>query len=365
MGTKQTKLLVGTSKGVFMYTSDEARKEWTLHGPFLHGWEAYSVLGDRESSTRLYAGTSHAAYGATIRISDDNGATWRQVVNGPRYAPETGFPLRRFWQLTHGVEPGTIYAGAEDAGIFVSYDRGENWRELDALTKHPTRPHWFGGAGGMGLHTILVHPTNPKRIWTATSAVGVFRTDDGGETWQVCNRGLNRAATGQPDDSIGYCVHKMALDPVDPDVLYMQEHCGVFISRDGGDSWLPYEEGLSMHGDDRPFGFPMAVGPNRDQFIIPLESSEKRSMLDGQLLVWSRRPEWDEWKPIGDVVPNEPRHVSVLRDAMTVDSYDEYGLYIGTSSGELFCSLDRGVSWQRLPGQLSRILTVKSWITEV
>lgn len=360
-------LLVGTNKGVFQYVADENRKQWSLKGPALNGWEVYSILGDSRRGDRLFAGTSHAAYGPTIRVSDDYGETWRQIAHGPRYAPETGFALNRIWQLASAGEraPDTLYAGAEEAGLFVSRDRGETWTELDALTKHPTRPNWFGGAGGMGLHTIVVDPRDENRIWVAMSAVGVFRSDDGGQSWKTCNKGLNRAATGQQDDSIGFCVHKMVMDPSDPDTLYMQEHSGVFISHDGGDSWQVYEEGLTMHADDRPFGFPIAVAPNGDQFLIPLESSEKRTMRDGQLLVWSRRRGEPSWRPIGDAMPDEQRHVSVLRDAMAVDSFEPYGLYFGTSSGEVFCSLDRGVTWQRLPGQLSRILTVKVWVTEV
>ncbi|NIK75165.1 hypothetical protein FHS15_000263 [Paenibacillus castaneae] len=365
--SKLIHLLVGTAKGVFMYSSDEKRKDWSLKGPFLNGWEAYSVLGDSRSGSRMFAGTSHAAYGATIRISDDYGETWRQAAQSPSYSSESGFSLNRIWQLIPGgdTQPDTFYAGVEEAGLFVSHDRGETWTELDGLTKHPTRPEWFGGAGGMCLHTILIDPRNPNRIWAAMSAVGVFRSDDGGKSWVVCNKGLNRAATGQPDESIGYCIHKMVADPIDPDTLYMQEHSGVFISKDGGDSWQIYEEGLDMHGDDRPFGFPIAIGSNGDLFLIPLESSEKRSMRDGKLIVWSRPRGGARWEPIGDVVPDELRHVSVLRDGMTVDAMEQFGLYIGTSSGEVFCSLDSGQSWQRLPGQLSRILNVKSWIVEV
>jgi photosystem II stability/assembly factor-like uncharacterized protein len=362
---KRIHVLVGTNKGVFMYVSDEERKRWNLKGPFLNGWEAYSVLGDSRHGNRIYAGTSHAAYGATIRVSDDFGETWSQIADGPRYAQETGFSLNRIWQIVPGgpSQQDTLYAGVEEAGLFVSHDGGATWRELDSLTKHPTRPEWFGGAGGLCLHTILIDPGNSKRIWVAMSAVGVFRSDDGGETWKVCNKGLNRAATGQPDERIGYCIHKMVGSPDDPNTLYMQEHSGVFMSADAGDSWIPIEEGLTLQ-EDHPFGFPIAVGPNGDLFLIPLESSEKRSMRGGKLLVWSRRRGDSKWEPIGDVVPDEPKHVSVLRDAMSVDSLDPYGLYFGTSSGEVFCSLDRGVTWERLPGQFSRILCVKPWVVE-
>ncbi|WP_308636828.1 WD40/YVTN/BNR-like repeat-containing protein [Paenibacillus silvisoli] len=363
---KRVVLLIGTNKGVFQYTSNEERKEWKLSGPFLPGWEAYSVLGDSRNGNLIYAGTSHAAYGASIRVSDDMGESWRQIENGPSYSPESGFALNRIWQLVPGPasEPDTLYAGAEEAGLFVSYDRGENWRELKGLTSHPTRPNWFPGAGGMCLHTIIIDPGNKQRMWVAMSAVGVFRSEDGGETWKACNRGLSRVPTGQPEDEVGYCIHKMVIDPNDSNTLYMQEHGGVFKSSDGGDSWFPIEEGLTLKGDDAPFGFPISVSPTGDLFLVPLESSEQRSMKGGKMLVYSMRPGESRWEPIGDVMPDEERHVSVLRDAMTVDSLDPYGLYFGTTSGEVYYSLDRGVTWDRLPGQFSRILTVKPWIIE-
>lgn len=363
---KRVRLLVGTNKGVFMYTSAEDRTQWELSGPFLAGWEAYSVLGDSRHGDTIYAGTSHAAYGATIRVSRDYGQSWTQIEEGPAYSAESGFALNRIWQLLPGApsQPDTLYAGVEEAGLFVSHNRGRTWEELDALTKHPTRPGWFGGAGGMCLHTIIVDPVRPERIWVAMSAVGVFRTEDGGATWRTSNAGLARVPTGQPYDEIGYCIHKMVADPDRPDTLYMQEHGGVFRSDDAGDSWYPIEEGLTMRGADAPFGFPISVSKTGDLFLIPLESSEQRTMKDGRMLVYRRNRDESVWQPVGDVVPEEKRHVSVLRDAMTVDAFDPYGLYFGTTSGEVFASLDRGVSWQRLPGQLSRILSVKIWITE-
>ncbi|NHN28211.1 WD40/YVTN/BNR-like repeat-containing protein [Paenibacillus agricola] len=365
--SKQIKLLVGTNKGVFVYTSSTDRVHWKLNGPYLSGWESYSVYGDSTNGDRLFVGTSHAAYGTTIRVSEDFGLTWTQIENGPKYSEASGFHLNRIWQITSGApsEPNTLYAGVEEAGIFVSRDAGRAWTELNALTKHPTRPGWFPGAGGMCLHTILVHPENPKRIWVAISAVGVFRSDDGGESWNSCNTGLARVPTGQPYPEVGYCIHKMVLDPDNPDILYMQEHKGVFKSENGGDSWYPIEEGLSMQDGESPFGFPICISHTGDVFLIPLESSEQRTMKDGKMLVYRRNRDEAAWLPIGDVVPEEQRHVSVLRDAMDVDTLDPYGLYFGTTSGELYGSLDRGVNWQRLPGQLSRILSVKVWEVDV
>ncbi|HEY0826782.1 MAG TPA: exo-alpha-sialidase [Bacilli bacterium] len=362
---KRVMLLVGTNKGLFFYTSDHERQNWNLSGPYLSGWEVYSVLGDSRHGNRIFAGTSHAAYGPTIRVSDDFGSSWTQIEDGPSYSKESGFSLNRIWQIIkgHSSEPDTLYAGVEEAGLFVSRDRGATWRELEGLTKHSSRPNWFPGAGGMCLHTILIHPSNPHRIWVAMSAVGVFRTDDGGETWITCNKGLGRVPTGQPYDEVGYCIHKMTLDPNDSNTLYMQEHGGVFKSTDGADSWFPIEDGLNVSNND-PFGFPICTSNTGDSFLIPLESSEKRTMRDGKLLVYGMLKGSDRWEPIGDVVPNEQQHVNVLRDAATVDTLDPYGLYFGTTSGEVFYSLDRGKNWGRLPGQLSRILSVKMWILE-
>jgi hypothetical protein len=366
MMAQQVIVLVGTTKGLFLYRSDASRRDWQLEGPFLPGWEIYSVRGDSRHGQRIFAGTSHTAYGATVRVSNNIGASWTQIATGPCYSVESGFKLNRIWQIVegHASEPDTLFAGVEEAGLFVSRDRGATWTELDALTRHPTRPDWFPGNGGLCLHTILIHPTDLRRMWVAMSAVGVFRTDDAGASWQVCNTGLARVPTGRTDPEVGYCIHKMALDPRDPDILYMQEHSGVFRSTNGGDSWSPIEEGLTVYNDMRPFGFPIAVSPTGDLFLIPLESSEQRSMRDGRLLVYRLGSGDSRWEPAGDVVPDEPRHVNVLRDALEIDALAPYGTYFGTTSGEVFCSLDRGEHWRRLPGQLSRILTVKCWVVE-
>lgn len=361
-------VLAGTIKGLFLFESDMNRQEWEVRGPLLGGWEVYSVLGDNRHGPRLFAGTSHLAYGPSLRISEDLGETWQEIEAGPSYAPETGFKLNRLWQIVpgHETQPDTYFAGVDEAGIFVSHDRGMTWQELDGLTKHPSRPGWYPGAGGMCLHTILIHPTNPQRMWVAMSAIGVFRSDDGGQTWYPRNTGLGHAATGQPQEEVGYCVHKMVMDPNDPNTLYMQEHTGVFMSTDGADSWFPIEEGLPadriQHPEMMPFGFPIVITRNGDHFLIPLESAEQRTVKGGRLLVYRRTRGENCWEAAGDVVPDEPRHVSVLRDAMTVDGLEPEGIYFGTTSGELYASLDRGEKWQRLPGLYPRILNVKTWI---
>jgi len=351
-------VLVGTVKGAFFYHSDRNRREWKLTGPHLPGWEVYSLCGDGADG-RVFAGTCSYTYGATIRVSRDFGATWDEVKRGPAYPAESGFKLNRIWQIVpgHPSQPGTWYAGVEEAGLFVSRDDGATWTELDGLTRHPTRPQWFPGNGGMCLHTILVDPGNPQRLWVAASAIGVFRSDDGGASWKVCNRGLPSVPTGQTETEVCRCVHKMVLDPAQPGVLYQQFHGGVFKSADGAESWQPIMEGLPSN-----FGFPMVVTRGGDLFLIPLQSDEQRFVPQGALRVYRSRDRGRTWRALTRGLPAEAHYVGVLRDAMAADALDPAGVYFGTSMGELFASADGGESWQQLPGRLPRITTVKTWL---
>lgn len=356
---KQVRVLVGTTKGAFFFHSDENRKEWRMTGPHLPGWEVYSVLGDRRNPNRVYAGTSHFVYGPTIRVSEDLGENWKEIPNGPRYAENT-FELKRIWQLAQGrQDPDTFYAGVEDAGLFVSHDNGESWNEVVGLSNVPSRPNWFPGGGGLCLHTILNHPTDPDRLWVAISAVGIFRSDDGGQSWTLGTKGLPAVATGQPDTGIARCVHKVVLDPSDPDKLYMQFHGGVFRSTDGGLSWSSIESGLPGN-----FGFPMCASRAGDLYVVPLDSDERRYVKDGKLRVYRSRDHGDSWQPLENGLPDSPEFVGVLRDSMDVDEMDPAGIYFGTTSGELFFSADGGEEWSQIPAQLPRITMVRSWVTE-
>lgn len=353
-------LLVGTTKGAFFFHSDTKRQEWRMTGPHLPGWEIYSLLGDSRHSNRIYAGTSHYVYGPTVRVSDDLGETWKELAESPKYPQDSGFKLEKIWQITpgHASQPDTLFAGVQEAGLFVSRDRGMTWKELSALTAHPTRPEWFPGAGGMCLHTILIDPGNPQRMWIAISAVGVFRTEDGGESWKVCNNGLGMVPTGMPDNGVGRCVHKMVLDPADPNTLYMQFHGGVYKSTDGADSWTPIENGLPGN-----FGFPMCISKAGTLYLIPLESEEQRT-VNGKLRVFRSGDRGASWQASQNGLPEEPQYVGVLRDAMALDPLEPTGVYFGTTMGELFYSPDEGENWAQLPGQLPRITTVKTWVTD-
>ncbi len=352
-------VLVGTVKGAFFYHTTEDRTDWKLTGPHLAGWEVYSLCGD-DRNHRILAGTCSFTYGATIRTTRDRGETWEEVERGPTYAAESGFKLNRIWQIVpgHPSQPGTWYAGVEEAGLFVSRDDGRTWTELDGLTRHPTRSQWAPGNGGMCLHTILIDPSDPRRLWVAASAIGVFRSEDGGGSWKVCNHGLPLVPTGEGIHSeVSRCVHKMVLDPARPGVLYQQFHGGVFKSEDAGDSWTSIADGLPSN-----FGFPMAVTMKGDLFIAPLQSDEQRVMMDGALKIYRSRDRGRTWKALGHGLPAQAQYVGVLRDAMATDALDPAGVYFGTTMGQVYASADNGESWQLLPGQFPRITTIKTWL---
>ena len=355
---RQLVLLIATAKGAFFYHTDERREQWKLTGPHLAGWEVYSLCGDSRNG-RVLAGAGHFMQGVVLRTSLDLGGVWETVQRGPTDPIGPEAKLKHIWQIVpgHPAEPGTWYAGVDDAGLFVSRDDGRTWSELDGLTRHVTRPNWVPGNGGLCLHTILVDPTNSRRLWVAISAVGVFRSEDAGASWTLCNTGLRNVA---PDfikaEGMGRCVHKMALDPHQPGVLYQQFHGGVFKSTDAGDTWTSIAHGLPSD-----FGFPIVATPRGSLFVVPLVADENRVVPGGALKVWRSRDRGASWQPLTKGLPQESHFVGVLRDAMTTDPLEPAGIYFGTTMGELFYSLDDGDTWRRLPAQFPRITSIKAW----
>ena len=352
-------LLIGTVKGVFIYHTDEHRAAWQLTGPHLGGWEVFSLCGDSRNG-RILAGTGHFTHGPTIRTSRDFGATWGPIEKNPAFAEGTKGELKHIWQIVPGTaaQPGTWYAGVDDAALFVSRDDAKTWSELSGLTAHPTRPNWMPGFGGLCLHSIVVDPENERRLWVAISAVGVFRSEDGGQMWTLRNEGLHNVAPEFiPAPEMGRCVHKMVIDPQRPGVLYMQFHGGVFKSENGADTWTRISAGLP-----HDFGFPMAVTQRSDLFVVPLLSDENRVVPDGALKVWRSRDQGRSWRAMTNGLPQKDHFVGVLRDAMTADPLSPAGVYLGTTGGELFHSKDEGENWEKLPAQLPRITTLKVWV---
>src|SRR5271168_115493 len=248
-GVSNVRVLVGTRKGAFLLTSDGKREKWDVSGPHFGGWEIYHLKGSPVDPNRLYLSQSTGWFGQLIQRSDDGGNTWEPMGNEFKYdgVPGThqwydGTPhpweFKRVWHLEPSLtDPDTVYAGAEDAAIFLSNDGGQNWRELSGLREHGSGPRWQPGAGGMCLHTILLDPSDPQRMFIAISAAGAFRTDDGGQTWRPMNRGLKSRYIPDPNVDVGFCVHRIAKHPSRPHVLFMQLHWDVMRSDDAGESW--------------------------------------------------------------------------------------------------------------------------------
>jgi hypothetical protein len=278
------------------------------------------------------------------------------LETGPSYPGESGLQLRRIWQIAPGApsEPGTLYAGVDEAGLFVSRDFGETWAGVEGFNRHPDRPRWSATQGGTPLHSLLADPLNPKRHWFALSDGGVYRSDDGGDHWKPCVVGLPGISAESPSGS-ARGVHKIVCGPRDADVLYLQHVEGVFKSVDGGEIWQPIHQGLPSR-----FGFPICITPSGDLFVAPLDPAT-RCFMEGRLRVYRLRKGEATWEALDHGLPETPYFGGVLRDAMATDSMEPAGIYFGTTQGDVFHSPDNGLNWNALPGHFSRITTVKTW----
>ena len=349
-------LLVGTDNGLFRYHSDRQRQDWQLAGPFLSEWSIDSVLGDSRHGNRILVGASHPVHDPTIQLSEDFGASWVQLPKSPHYGPASPLTVRRIWQIVPGApsQPEIYYAGVDEAGLFVSQDGGFSWHALGGLSTYPDRANWRASKGGLTLHAILVDPTDGRRLWVAIASAGILRSEDGGVTWQACNQGLRVfSAGGTPR----YLTHKLAQDPHNPQLLYLQNIDGVYRSVDGATSWQPLEEGLPS-----TFGFPFGVDHTGNLYVVPLDG-QTRAFSDGKVQVYRRWAAETVWQPVDAGFPTVPHAAGVLRDALAVDPFTPPGVYFGTTQGALFASTTGGEQWHQLPGNLSRISTLQAWVT--
>ncbi|MEO6211941.1 MAG: exo-alpha-sialidase [Gemmatimonadaceae bacterium] len=362
------RVLVGTRKGAFVLTSDGMRKDWKVDGPHFAGWEIYHVAGSPVAPNRLYASQSSGWFGQIIQRSDDGGKTWGPVGNKFEYdgIPGThqwydGTPhpweFKRVWHLEPSLtDPDTVYAGVEDAALFRSVDGAHSWEELSGLRKHGSGPRWQPGAGGLCLHTILIDPHNPDRIVIAISAAGAFRTDDGGKSWRPINQGLTSPYIPDPNADVGHCVHKIAMHPSRPGVLFMQKHWDVMRSDDAGDNWREVSGNLPTD-----FGFAIDVHAHEPEtiYVVPIKSDSEHYPLEGKLRVYRSRSGGNEWEALTKGLPQENCFVNVLRDAMAVDSLDTCGVYFGTTGGQVYASRDAGDSWEPIVRDLPAVLSVE------
>ena len=391
------RVLVGTKKGAFILTADGTREDWSVSGPHFGGWEIYHVKGSTVDPNRIYASQTSDWFGQVIQRSNDGGVTWEQPGSGPKLpetppssedgeempqgksnmfvydtSESTGKPLTthqwydgtqhpwefaRVWHLEPSLtDPGVVYAGVEDAALFRTTDGGRSWHELAGLRGHDTGAGWSPGAGGMCLHTILLDPADPGRIFVAISAAGSFRTEDGGKTWTTINRGLSSNFMPDPDAEIGHCVHRLAMHPTNPDRLFMQKHWDVMRSDDAGANW--YEISGNLPSD---FGFPIDVHAHEPEtvYVVPIKSDAEHYPPEGKLRVYRSRTGGHEWEALTNGLPQKDCYVNVLRDAMAVDSLDPCGIYFGTTGGQVYVSPDGGDLWSPIVRDLPSVLSVE------
>jgi photosystem II stability/assembly factor-like uncharacterized protein len=362
------RVLVGTRKGAFVLTADGKREKWEVSGPHFGGWEIYHVAGSPADPDRLYASQSTGWFGQLIQRSEDGGKSWNPVGNKFEYdgVPGThqwydGTPhpweFARVWHLEPSrTDPDTVYAGVEDAALFRTVDGGQTWQELPGLRGHGSGSSWQPGAGGMCLHTILLDPRDAARMFVAISAAGAFRTDDAGQTWRPVNRGLKSEGIPDPDAEVGHCVHRLAMHPARPEVLFMQKHWDVMRSDDAGESWREVSGNLPSD-----FGFPIGVHAHEPDtvYVVPITSDSEHYPPEGKLRVYRSRTGGDEWEELTDGLPQRDCYVNVLRDAMAVDSLDTCGVYFGTTGGQVYASADAGDTWAPIVRDLPPVLSVE------
>jgi BNR/Asp-box repeat len=385
------RVLVGTRKGAFILTSDGKRKKWDVSGPHFAGWEIYHMKGSPADPNRLYASQCSSWFGQIIQRSDDGGKTWHQPgtpAGTPTTTPDgmpmgesnkfvydtsqaTGKPLtthqwydgtqhpwefKRVWHLEPCLkDANTVFAGVEDAAIFKSTDGGQTWNELAGL-RDVQGNKWAPGAGGMGLHTILLDPANDKRIFVAISSAGAFRTDDGGKTWKVITKGLKSNYIPDPNVEVGFCVHRIAMHPARPNTLFMQLHWDVNRSDDAGDHWREVSGNLPSD-----FGFPIDVHAHEPDtvYVVPILSDSLHYPPEGKLRVYRSKTGGNDWEPLTKGLPQENCYVNVLRDAMAVDQLDQCGIYFGTTGGQVYMSPDSGDNWSPIVRDLPAVLSVE------
>jgi photosystem II stability/assembly factor-like uncharacterized protein len=356
---------VGTRKGLFVLTSDKDRDKWETHGPFLNGTEVNHATVDPRTGM-LYATANDSWFGHRVARSSDLGETWDESTTAPKFPEGGDRAVERLWRIEPGrdSEPGVLYCGVDPGSLFVSRDGGESWEENVALNTHPTRDGWFPGAGGLIVHSIILDQSNPGRMWVAISAAGVFRSDDGGQSWQPANDHLkNIVAKYEPNAELypayGQCVHHLVAAAGDGNRLYAQTHYGTYRSDDGASTWTEITEGLPSD-----FGMVMAAHPSDPDtaYVVPLQGAEFRCPPEGKLRVYRTTDAGKTWEPMTKGLPQDNAYMGTYREAMSTDSLDSAGIYFGTNTGQVYASGDAGETWRNITTNLPPVSSVNACV---
>ncbi|MDG6901675.1 MAG: exo-alpha-sialidase [Nitrososphaerota archaeon] len=355
MSKAKTILLVGTAKGAFVYTSSDGRRSWKSSGPQFKGQPIFHLAHDKRNKM-LLASVNDNHWGPSVARSFDAGRTWKLSETPPKFPKKSGLSVARVWHIEPGLEDerDTLYAGVEPACLFKSEDKGESWSPNEALMTHRTRKKWQPGAGGLCLHSILTYEGNPDRMHIGISAVGTMFTKDGGESWAFQNKDVLADFYPNKYPEYGQCVHKLAKNPMKQNVIFHQNHCGVYRSDNGGAGWTDIRNNLPSR-----FGFPMAVDANEPDraYVAPLEGDFARIPPDGHFAVWSTDNKGKEWFKLDAGLP-KTSYYTILREGMTADGGDPCGIYFGTTTGQLFASRDQGRHWTKITDALPPIFSV-------
>ena len=355
MAENEILLLVGTAKGLFVLQRAGGADKWSIDGPHFAGRAVYSAFyDDRKGRSDLWAAATSWHFGAELLKSTDMGATWdkpeRMRIKMPANTKKS---LENIWQIAPGADPNTLYVGAQPAALFESHDGGETFKLNKGLWSHPHRKKWSPGFGGLCLHTIVTDVKNPRDIKIAISTGGVYQTADGGESWAATNGGISAYFMPDVFPEFGQCVHKIARHPKKKNLYFLQNHHGVYRSRDGAKTWEVIENDLPSN-----FGFGLTVSTSGSAFIVPLDSDGKRFTCDGKLRVYRSRDEGRSWEPLTKGLPQKNAYEVILRDA--VASVGD-NIFFGTKNGKLFGSGDDGDSWKLIEGSLPEICCVKAY----
>jgi photosystem II stability/assembly factor-like uncharacterized protein len=354
-------LAIGTQKGLFLATSDDDRRSWRVGDALFSGHAIYSVAIDsRRATPRLLVGVDSSHFGPSVTVSDDLGVTWQEPDVAPLAFPaDAGAAVERVWQIAPAgpAEPDVVYAGTQPSALFRSTDGGRTYELVRSLWEHPHRTQWGAGFGGQAIHTVLPHLEDPRRVLVAMSTGGVYRTADGGASWAPSNTGVKAYFLPDPWPEFGQCVHKVARDAADPDRYYLQNHHGVYRSSDGGSTWQSIADTLPSD-----FGFAIVAHPRRAGVIwnFPLTADGERHAVDRRCRVFRSTDAGATWSPQARGLPEDPFYPVVLRDAMATDDADPAGVYFGARSGEVFATRDEGETWSTVVAHLPDVLCVRA-----